>query len=32
MDQGRVVESGQPDQVFDAPESRRLQQFLSQVL
>ncbi len=32
MDQGSVVESGQPDQVFDAPESDRLQQFLSQVL
>jgi polar amino acid transport system ATP-binding protein len=32
MDQGKVVESGHPDRVFDSPESGRLQQFLSQVL
>ncbi|HVV09628.1 amino acid ABC transporter ATP-binding protein [Amycolatopsis sp.] len=32
MDQGRIVESGQPDAVFDEPSSPRLQQFLSQVL
>jgi polar amino acid transport system ATP-binding protein len=32
MDRGRVVESGAPDQVFDAPASPRLQRFLSQVL
>ncbi len=32
MDEGRVLESGPPDKVFDAPESDRLQRFLSQVL
>ncbi|TDD60567.1 amino acid ABC transporter ATP-binding protein [Kribbella antibiotica] len=32
MDQGVVVESGVPDQIFTAAESPRLQQFLSQVL
>jgi len=32
MDQGRVVESGHPDRVFDAPGTDRLQRFLSQVL
>jgi len=29
---GRIVESGPPVQVFEAPESPRLQRFLSQVL
>ena len=32
MDGGRVVESGPPEQLFEAAASRRLQQFLSQVL
>ncbi|MCG7284877.1 amino acid ABC transporter ATP-binding protein [Cellulomonas sp. ACRRI] len=32
MDGGVVVESGTPDDVFDRPQSPRLQQFLSQVL
>ncbi|MGW6279407.1 amino acid ABC transporter ATP-binding protein [Kribbella sp. NPDC055071] len=32
MDQGVVVESGVPEQVFTAAESPRLRQFLSQVL
>ncbi|MFK4090835.1 amino acid ABC transporter ATP-binding protein [Kribbella sp. NPDC020789] len=32
MDRGVVVESGEPDQLFTAAESPRLQQFLSQVL
>ena len=32
MDHGRVVESGPPEQIFDATETERLQRFLSQVL
>ncbi|MFJ1766199.1 amino acid ABC transporter ATP-binding protein [Amycolatopsis sp. NPDC088138] len=32
MDAGRIVEQGPPAQVFDEPESPRLQRFLSQVL
>ncbi|RMI34826.1 amino acid ABC transporter ATP-binding protein [Nocardia stercoris] len=32
MDHGKVVETAAPDRLFDAPESPRLQQFLSQVL
>ncbi|MET9264775.1 amino acid ABC transporter ATP-binding protein [Amycolatopsis sp. NPDC004079] len=32
MDAGRIVEQGTPQQVFEAPASPRLQQFLSQVL
>ncbi|MGO4680448.1 amino acid ABC transporter ATP-binding protein [Microbacterium sp. 2MCAF23] len=32
MDRGSVVEAGAPDRIFDAPESGRLQRFLSQVL
>jgi len=32
MDRGRVVESGPPEQVFEAASSPRLQWFLSQVL
>lgn len=32
MDHGRVVETGPPDQIFDAAETERLQRFLSQVL
>jgi polar amino acid transport system ATP-binding protein len=32
MDHGAVVETGKPDQLFDNPETERLQQFLSQVL
>lgn len=32
MDHGVVVESGPPEQIFDAAETERLQRFLSQVL
>jgi polar amino acid transport system ATP-binding protein len=32
MDHGKVVESGPPEQIFDAPGTGRLQRFLSQVL
>ena len=32
MDHGQVVESGPPEQLFEAASSRRLQDFLSQVL
>jgi polar amino acid transport system ATP-binding protein len=32
LDSGKVVESGPPDQIFDAAETERLQRFLSQVL
>ncbi len=32
MDQGKVVEAGAPDQLFDDPQTPRLRQFLSQVL
>jgi polar amino acid transport system ATP-binding protein len=32
MDRGQVVETGPPDQIFEAAETERLQRFLSQVL
>ena len=32
MDQGRIVETGTPDRLFDHPETPRLRQFLDQVL
>lgn len=32
MDEGRVVESGKPAELFDRPQSARLQRFLSEVL
>src|SRR6476661_6295803 len=32
MDHGKVIESGPPEQIFDAAETERLQRFLSQVL
>ena len=32
MDHGQVVESGTPEQIFDAAETDRLRRFLSQVL
>lgn len=32
MDRGKVVESGPPEQIFEAPQTERLQRFLSQVL
>ena len=32
MDEGEVVEAGPPDQLFDNPQSPRLQRFLSEVL
>ena len=32
MDHGRVVESGSPEQIFEAAETERLQRFLAEVL
>jgi polar amino acid transport system ATP-binding protein len=32
MDHGKVLESGTPEQIFEAPRTERLQRFLSQVL
>jgi polar amino acid transport system ATP-binding protein len=32
MDHGRIVETGPPNQIFEAAETERLQRFLSQVL
>ncbi|WP_280264349.1 amino acid ABC transporter ATP-binding protein [Nocardia wallacei] len=32
MDEGKVVESGAPDRIFDAAQTPRLRQFLSQIL
>jgi polar amino acid transport system ATP-binding protein len=32
MSDGRVVEAGRPDRIFDAPESERTRRFLSRVL
>ena len=32
LDRGRIVESGPPDKVFNAPSSERLREFLSQML
>ena len=32
MDEGRVVEAGTPDALFDSPQSPRLKRFLSEVL
>ncbi|RWX80963.1 amino acid ABC transporter permease/ATP-binding protein [Neorhizobium lilium] len=32
MDEGRVVEAGPPDAIFDAPQSPRLKRFLAEVL
>ena len=32
MDHGKIVESGPPEQIFEAAETQRLQRFLSQVL
>ncbi|MGB9306158.1 MAG: amino acid ABC transporter ATP-binding protein [Mycobacterium sp.] len=32
MDRGKVVESGPPEQIFEAAQTKRLQKFLSQVL
>ena len=32
MDEGRVVEAGTPEQIFDDPQSDRLRLFLSEVL
>ncbi len=32
MDQGRIVEMGEPDQVFDQPQHERTQLFLSKIL
>ena len=32
MDEGRIVESGKPDEIFDSPRSDRLRAFLAKVL
>jgi polar amino acid transport system ATP-binding protein len=32
MDEGEVVEAGTPSDLFDNPQSERLQRFLSEVL
>jgi ABC-type histidine transport system ATPase subunit len=32
MDEGKVVEAGSPQEVFDNPRSPRLRRFLSEVL
>ncbi len=32
MDRGEIVESGAPHQIFNAPQTDRLQLFLSQIL
>ena len=32
MDNGRIIEEGTPDRVFDAPESERLGSFLQAVI
>lgn len=32
MDQGKDVEAGTPDEIFDAPKSERLQRFLQRIL
>ena len=32
MDEGEVVEAGKPGDLFDRPQSPRLQRFLSEVL
>jgi ABC-type polar amino acid transport system ATPase subunit len=32
MDEGVIVESGSPQQIFEAPQTQRLQSFLSEVL
>ncbi|MCU1538193.1 MAG: tcyC [Humibacillus sp.] len=32
MDHGRVIETGSPEQLFESPQTERLQRFLSQVL
>ena len=32
MDHGRVIEAGGPEQIFESPQTERLQRFLSQVL
>jgi polar amino acid transport system ATP-binding protein len=32
MDEGRIVEAGRPEDIFDKPQSPRLKRFLSEVL
>ncbi|MDO3433877.1 amino acid ABC transporter permease/ATP-binding protein [Rhizobium sp. CBN3] len=32
MDEGRIVEAGSPQQIFDTPQSERLKRFLAEVL
>ncbi|AYG63370.1 amino acid ABC transporter permease/ATP-binding protein [Rhizobium jaguaris] len=32
MDEGRIIESGKPQQIFDNPKSERLKRFLAEVL
>jgi ABC-type histidine transport system ATPase subunit len=31
MDEGRIIEQGTPEQIFDAPQEERTQRFVSQV-
>jgi polar amino acid transport system ATP-binding protein len=32
MDDGRIIEEGTPEQLFDAPQHARTRQFLSKIL
>jgi polar amino acid transport system ATP-binding protein len=32
LDGGHIIEQGQPDQVFSAPQSERAQQFLERII
>ncbi|TIP53004.1 MAG: peptide ABC transporter ATP-binding protein, partial [Mesorhizobium sp.] len=32
MDEGRIIEAGRPEDLFDNPRSPRLRRFLSEVL
>jgi ABC-type histidine transport system ATPase subunit len=32
MDEGRIIEQGTPEEIFDHPQSARLQSFLAKVL
>jgi polar amino acid transport system ATP-binding protein len=32
MDEGKVIEEGTPDEIFNSPKSERLKNFLSKVL
>ncbi|MBQ7971766.1 MAG: amino acid ABC transporter ATP-binding protein, partial [Clostridia bacterium] len=32
MDEGKIIEEGTPDEIFNSPKSERLQDFLAKVL